>query len=584
MPTFPAAAPRTAWTTILCDSLEKVFPDTEPRPMSTDIPLVAFRGQTVSFQIAVLPPSMRWPADVAELEATVEAPEHAGAQLHAVELVPVELPAPVDPDGGYLRTSPGLFPDLLRPLPEGRFRPVSEQWRSLWVTVRIAAEAPAGSAPVHVRIRTRAEQPGESGTLIGEHRLEVSVVPVRLPQMRIPVTHWFHLDGLAHHYADEVFSEGHWESIDRFLAAYVEVGGNTVLTPVWTPPIDTAIDHHRLPTQLLGIREDAPQQYTFDFTDLHRWIGLCRSHGIRWLEIPHLFTQWGARATPAVYVETPSGVEQRFGWDVPATDPTYRTFLEQLIPVLRSELDTAWGTDVIFHISDEPTTENLEYYSAAKAVVADLLDGARVIDAISDVELYESGAVAEPVVATNHAGPFLDRNVSPMWLYYCVAQDIKVANRFISLPSPRNRVLGQQLFREQADGFLHWGFNFYNTVRSLAPLNPFQDTCAGGGFYGGDAFLVYPGQDRSPWPSIRSRVLAEAMDDYRVLQLLEDLTDRGTALAALGSERVELQDYPTSADHYRRVAAMLAQTILAADAEGESLSSDDRALLPVDPS
>jgi len=38
--------------------------------------------------------------------------------------------------------------------------------------------------------------------------------------------------------------------------------------------------------------------YRFDFTKLDKWIDLCETHGIQYLEMAHLFTQWGARCAP----------------------------------------------------------------------------------------------------------------------------------------------------------------------------------------------------------------------------------------------------------------------------------------------
>ena len=347
------------------------------------------------------------------------------------------------------------------------------------------------------------------------------------------------------------------------MASAAAMRVNSVLTPVWTPPLDTAKGGLRLPTQLVGIGDAVDEQYSFDFTLLGRWLELCRKHGMRGIEVAHLFTQWGAEATPAIYVDTDEGQERRFGWDVPATDPRYRTLLEQLIPALRSFLDKHWGLeDVIFHISDEPTTDHLDTYSAAKDVVADLLEGCVVVDAISDFDLYEKGAVAIPVVANDHAEPFLNAGVEPLWLYYCVGQVRDVANRFMSLPSSRNRVLGTQLWLAGASGFLHWGFNFYNNVRSVRPTDPFRDTTAGGGFFGGDPFIVYPGPDGQPLESIRHRVFTEAMDDHRAMQLLASLAgdDAVRAITDPGNN-LTLTSYPTEADHYRRMAVRLAEEI-----------------------
>jgi hypothetical protein len=117
------------------------------------------------------------------------------------------------------------------------------------------------------------------------------------------------------------------------------------------------------------------------------------------------------------------------------------------------------------------------------------------VDALSDFDFYSSGIVPLPVVATDAVKPFLDAEVENLWVYYCVSQNRNVANRFITLPSARNRVLGHQLFAFGVQGFLHWGFNFYNSYLSIRPIDPFRDTCAGGAFPGGDPFIVYPGAD-----------------------------------------------------------------------------------------
>lgn len=549
---------RTAWTTTLCDSLEKVFPDTPPRPFDQGIPLVGYRGQRVSFQVAALPPAVDDPTAVPGMHVDVTSPSPLLFTINAVELVPNDLPAPEGADDGYLRTAPGLFPDLLRLLHSVPLKMVAGQWRAAWVDVMVPDDAPAGRATLDVTLRL-----STTDEVVATHSLNVMVVGTPLPELSIVNTHWFHCDGLAEYYGHEVFSEDHWQSIDSFMGSAAAMRVNSVLTPVWTPPLDTAKGGLRLPTQLVGIRDAGDDQYVFDFSLLSRWLELCRKHGMRGIEVAHLFTQWGAEATPAIYVDTDVGQERRFGWDVPATDRRYRTLMAQLLPELRSFLDEHWGLDkVIFHVSDEPLASNLETYSAAKAVVADLLEGCTVVDAIDDFDLYEQGVVSIPVVATDHAQPFLDANVEPLWLYYCVGQVRHVSNRFMSQPSSRNRVLGTQLWLAGAHGFLHWGFNFYNTVHSTRPTDPFRDTTAGGGFFGGDTFMVYPGADGQPLESIRHRVFTEAMDDHRAMQLLASLAGDDAVRGITDPDGdLTLTSYPTDANHYRRAALHLGQAI-----------------------
>ena len=84
------------------------------------------------------------------------------------------------------------------------------------------------------------------------------------------------------------------------------------------------------------------------------------------------------------------------------------------------------------------------------------------------------------------------------------------------------RILGVQMYKYQLDGFLHWGYNFYNSEKSLYPIDPYRCTDASGAFPSGDPFLVYPGADRKPEESIRLMLMDEAMNDLRAMYLLEN--------------------------------------------------------------
>ncbi|WP_157432261.1 glycoside hydrolase domain-containing protein [Agromyces italicus] len=509
----------------------------------------------MSFQVAAL-----WEADAAlagsaRIRVEVDTPTDLDACISSVELVPVEYPAPPGAEAGYLQTRPGLYPDLLMPASERGVTAAVGQWRAFWIDLIVEPFAAplAGAVPVRVY---------GGDQIIAELSIPVLVVGATLPELEIPNTHWFHCDGLANYYGFEVFGDEHWAAIDHFLGAARGISANTILTPVWTPPLDTAVDHYRTATQLIVITDVGQDEYVFDFTALRRWMERCRAHGFQYLEIAHLFTQWGAKATPAIHVQTDAGLERRFGWHVAATDPRYRRFLEQMIPELRTLLTTEWGLEnVFFHISDEPTPEDFDGYAAARAVVSDLLEGCTIVDAISDFGLYKRGVVPEPVAATDHAAAFFDAGVRP-WLYYCVAQDTNVSNRFIALPSPRNRVIGAQLFKFEARGFLHWGFNFYNAAKSLTTIDPFTDTCANRAFPGGDPFLVYPGPGGQPLPSIRYRVFAEAMGDLRAMQVVRDHHGAARVRKIIDPDgSLALDAFPNDAVHYRRVFHQLALAV-----------------------
>ena len=122
--------------------------------------------------------------------------------------------------------------------------------------------------------------------------------------------------------------------------------------------------------------------------------------------------------------------------------------------------------------------------------------------------------------------PFLEKGMEGLWTYYCTGQWKEVSNRFMAMPSARTRILGVQLYLYKISGFLHWGFNFYNSQYSIKHINPYAVTDAGEAFPSGDAFLVYPGEGGVPEESIRLMLMQQVMQDVRAFELLESLVGR----------------------------------------------------------
>ena len=119
------------------------------------------------------------------------------------------------------------------------------------------------------------------------------------------------------------------------------------------------------------------------------------------------------------------------------------------------------------------------------------------------------------------------------------------------MPSSQNRILGVQLYKYQIQGFLHWGYNFYNSFLSLNPINPYLCTDADGVLPSGDAFLVYPGIDQTPKDSIRMMVLEEAFSDIRALSLLEKQIgyDAVIELIEKDIDPITFDCYPTDSNY-----------------------------------
>lgn len=211
----------------------------------------------------------------------------------------------------------------------------------------------------------------------------------------------------------------------------------------------------------------------------------------------------------------------------------------------------AWGIDGVtyFHISDEPREEHLESYRAAKESLGNLLDGFKTFDALSSYEFYKHGLVEKPIPGNNEIEEFLEHGLTDMWTYYCTGQFYEVSNRFMSMPSARNRIYGVQLYKYDIIGILHWGYNFYNSQFSIEHINPYEVTDAMCAFPSGDAFLVYPGADGYPEESLRMMVHYEALTDLRALKFLESLTCKEHVMELIEGELCEpltFRRYPKS--------------------------------------
>lgn len=525
-------------------------------PQRWDAPLLTgFAGETLSLQLAYSCTNDDFGDSGTFFSLSVESEGAEALRFRKVEPVPCNYPCHGTWDEDYLVTTPGLYPDLLVPLsPAEPIRAVPGQWRSLWIDV----EARPGIHRFSLKITD-----GE-GREITTLDFSARVLDISLPRQTLYHTQWFHADCLADYYQVPVFSEEHWRIIRNFLESAARHGINTILTPIFTPPLDTARGGERTTIQLVKIHLEEGQ-YKFDFSLLKRWTDLCRTCGIEYLEMAHLFTQWGATCAPKIFV-TIDGVEtKRFGWHTSATGPEYTGFLRSFLPALKDFLrEEGWLDRTFFHISDEPHFRELETYTAARNVVKDLLADCRVMDALSSYPVYETGVIRQPVVSVDQIHPFIDAKVPHLWAYYCTVQAIDVPNRFIAMPSTRNRILGTLLYYYNIEGFLHWGFNFYNSQFSLQHIDPYRVTDAGEAFPSGDPFLVYPAPDGTAYDSIRGMVLRQALCDLGALQYLESKIGRDAVckwIESLSGGPITFTRYPRDKAFFDALRSKIAETL-----------------------
>ena len=526
--------------TKIVSSQQKAFIDDKIDAFPTLDKISVLRGERLSVQLLYVDEGEEYlpkrPFCTLELSGALA----EGAVVRDVRYVPVERPIHPDAyDSNYLRTEPGIYPDILTPLRyKGKFIISRDKLRSLWIELTVPEDA-AGNLPLDVSIFLESASVGETGEQtftrreISRNTVQIEVIPSALPEQELIFTQWFYADGLAGYYDEPAWSERHWRIVEAFIRAGARRGRNMIYTPILTPALNVLPPDERIPTQLVEITVSGGE-YSFDFSRLDRWIDICSRAGVKYYEISHFYHQDQARHSAHVYGTADGKYGRLFGWNTLATDPEYVKFLRALIPALLEHMRSR-GLDrqCYFHISDEPSKEHIDHYLKVKENISDLLRGYTIMDALSEVEFYKSGAVECPIPVTKKIEPFLEEDIENRWCYYAGFTSVDCANVVCSMPSWRGRSLAMQMFKYDIKGLLHWGYNYYNNRASGDVIDPYLDLSGEDWVLPGDTFVVYPAHDGTPIESLRMITYEEIITDYRAMRLAESLTSHDEVVAAM---------------------------------------------------
>lgn len=466
--------------------------------------------------------------------------------LRSVENVP-DVYTAQEADDYYVGKEPGLYPDLLKPIGDLGVVLPDRQWKSVWVSLEKKDGLPAGKHTLSFDLVS------EAGQTVLSLSYTVEVLDLRLAESDLKMTNWMHYDCICTYHKLKPFSKAFYGMLEKYLRIYVDCGFTLLLTPLFTPPLDTAIGSERPTVQLIGV-EVTEEGYRFDFGEFRRFVAFAKKNGIKYFELSHLFTQWGGKCCPKIVAKKNGRLQKIFGWETPSDSREYRDFLRAFLPALYQQL-VELGIDSLcyVHLTDEPSSDGIEAYAECCRLVKESMPNIPTIDALSKPIFFERGLVDIPVPSIHHSEPFADLALKERFAYCCCfPNNGYYSNRFINMPGERTRILGMQLYKNETIGFLHWGFNFYYSVLSLEPIDPYADTNAGGIFPAGDGFIVYPADE--PRYSQRAELLKEAEQDYRALKVLESFAGKEAVMALLEEAGVRgYNEFPHGAKAFMRL-------------------------------
>lgn len=513
---------------VVLTAMAKVMPYNTLEALYSVNEFSCLKGEKLCFQIALQ-------SDCDEV-VDFAISNRLGLSVYEIGYTPASFAASDEADFYYITKMPGLFPDVLNVKNDS--------------TVNLSKDKPSV-----LFFEFESDAVGEkefdftftNGKEAVTQKVKIEVVNCQLPKADFTCTHWFHTDCLCDWYGFEPFSDEYWKTVENYTKTAVEHGINSLLIPLFTPALDTEIGGERKTVQLVDVSV-ADEGYAFGFDKLKKWIDLYKKCGIEAYEFSHFFTQWGALHAPKI-IATVNGEEKRiFGWETDSTGEEYVSFLTALSKALKPVLKECDIENVsYFHVSDEPGEKDIEQYEKCSKIINSLFGEYKIIDALSEFDFYKKGIVKHPIPEISHAADFVG-NVKDLWIYYCCGPvDGNYPNRFLSMPSQRTRVLGYQLYKYNIKGFLHWGYNFWYSQLSKSQINPYEVSDCGNAFSGGDAFVVYPGENNAPVCSLRLKVFRDALQDMRALYALEAFAGKEKAMEILESDgEIAFNKYPHS--------------------------------------
>ena len=539
------------------DCMSRIFPHQRiPRRGPGSPTLYAARGEVEAFQIGIhgSPEALdRLSVTASGLVGTkgAEIPGNAVEVLFA-EYVPVHWHSAGNGPDDLEGRAPGFYPDpLVKALWRGVGRVRFPETIGVWVRVRVPAEAVPGRYRGCVLISCPE----------GEQRIDytVKVWPFRLPETgHLLMTNWLFTKPILEFHGLEPLTDDFWRVMEIYARNLRDHRQNVVLTPLFSLGETGRTIDGRLQDQLIDITEPKPGGYSFDFTNLDRWIDLFFRHGFQAVEGSHLASV--SRTPTAPLIRTGDKVAPRHF--ASTQEPEYRRFLGQFLIALRRHLSER---DVLrrfyLHLSDEPHGDQFEPYTDLAKFVKRTVPEVRLIDAMGAAEY--APYVDHPIPLESVYEDFVRESGIPrerIWFYYCCAPTGAWPNRFIDYPLVRVRIFTWAAFRYGIPGFLHWGFNHWSwhpPYYRAEAYNPFDNT-TGGSLQAGDSYLLYPprmpGESHEPIDSIRWEIVRKAMEDYEYLHLLREVSIGGGPSAGKAGEllsRLETTIVPDFVNHTR---------------------------------
>ena len=527
------------------DPLLKVFPE---NTLFMDAPdtLDAAKNTHVEFQFALH--SDRQVEDFTVVCGELTGPD--GAKIPAPRCGVVGYVGVGDameaPAHDVLKSATGMFPDPILEQDSYEFKPYTTFCP--WITVFVPAGTPAGVYTADVEMKGRSGGKRFSFT----KAVNVKVWPVTMQTPDFPNVNWaFDLEHCMKLWNGGVpverYTDLHKEYLRQLYATMSEAHQNMTMIPIWNT---------------VGMKELEDGRWEFDFTQFREYVRLCDEAGaLKYLQIEEL----GHRLYPSwespMSLFIPKFVDGKVERDgVDPDDPRVKAFYSCFIPALKEEVESlGWKDRCYIRLCDEPVDANAASYCHAAKIIRQFWPDMKVLEACQTTRIGGSVEAWCPQLNYWHENYDFYKKRQQMgddvWFYTCCYPREEYPNRFIEQPLLKVRMLFWMAQKYKADGYLHWGFNYWVG-------DPFAETAlpgTGTSLPAGDCWLIYPGY-RKMLRSIRYEQHRDGIEDLTLLKMLA-AKDEATADAIVNSLITNWWVYAGKPEDYRHAKRWLLESL-----------------------
>lgn len=391
--------------------------------------------------------------------------------------------------------APAMYPD---PLTD--FSPFSFKGsRSIWLTCYIPTDASTGRYEGRLKLMSDDEPIYLP--------VELNVWNFSIPdESSMYITNWLHTSQLVKQYGVRRYTDKYWSLINLVAQDLKEHRQNVIFTRL----------------NIIRVNRLSDTNYTFDFKNYEKWVGIFLKHGFKAIEAGPLFHPGSFEIVDSISrkkIKFNKSKLKKF-----LESDKGKLFLSQFLTEIHNKNKELGINDMYLqHVGDEAKVEEQSLYRDIVKLVHKHMPGVPVIDA-THLDSHRRTGMMDIAVTNMHADESPVTNVlmskwGKWWYTAGFRPRGKMPNRFIDYPLLKMRMISWLSWRYGMSGYLHYAYNWWQLPEKQSPWDKVQYK----NYSPGDAWVVYPPRDqsiRAPISSLRWEIFRDGLEDYEYFALL----------------------------------------------------------------